>query len=1838
MYKLSTVIGKLVEEYVLSAIEGGRDCRLILPGLTPRIAREIHQYIKGKLPPQVGSYLIIGEEEDPSEEEGKIKPVGLTSKRIGSFVAVTTPGQLVHIQDSIRGSGGTIRSMAYSEEWPWIDDVGSESFRFNGPVLDALVKEWSNDPAEQEWLREFTLRGLLENTRSSSHRTQVLLEDVIGKFHPWLYPGIVGAREKFLFHAGIPRPAGAIAPFKTLISDSSRLCKGIIERYGEEGARDQAREKIEELFSGEQRGEVMRALDHLLDGLGTSDTIDLGLLAFHGCWRDAEDWNLLTSRLLEDIFRVKPTEAGIKYIPHVRRGIVSANNKKVATFKGETIEIEIYFENIPPDQVTNNSWTARVMSRQRNLVDPVVLGDSQGSVVVRLDTGTITRYAKKIPLRVALAHDGEIKVEQRLDLHLCGEDRPAFVVVEQGFDVIDATPTTDEDNPGKKIIVKEPVTVYLFYTEPSVPTIRDDDDGNIDLVELETGGIWKPARKLNVFERPGGQATWTFDFDDLSAVISFEGGDIVKGEFTLEDELRAFLSNPGTSEPRLKKLLGYFTNLGNDCYPALGGTGDRSMHRLFLSRVVTTPTGWHPVLTNLIEIDHDVSGSLGDFVNYLGQIDDVDFKRLMMPGDALVLLKAYSQAREAVLAEISTYCNQETTSADHPIYATHPIFMQERCREMEKLVQDYLQAYSSIIDHVHDHADQLSWHQLFVLVYLDCVVDWDGQRERNMFFLLGPWHPLVVAKRFMVQHALVSRAQRLVKDGPEGKEFRQLCALLGRIQGFRWVMALSTRDKKIESAFVSTTSDPGWHAVFKTSSPVVSPRGETVGFTTISRAFRDNLGLDTETTMGGSQDLPTLALSNYMNCYPSRRSIGIRVCQGYDSNDVVKRVDSFLHGEDDPTEKGLELPGGVRLYLQDPSRDEMDARWTKPPFFLYTYDDDSECIRVNNPDIFMSQPPSDVSFRNGAQFYELPRGKGLQSAFYEPLRWLTEGPSHVPDSVTYEFDIRNDASVDLGGVFVGVLGKLQSFVGYPQEKISSVPLPDHLHAPWVVIPGQTLDPAILVKYVCDSASRSPNERALWDYKVGLGGQSSSFYILSTIPKSFQVRVNGFFQKEDIASEFIMELGKIGIAIGGEALKSGRRALGIIGLVGAVRLLAGDHLPGSPISQVEGHVGFLLPVDSFESFFGKNDANSGKRSDILAVQIVLPTETSPKMRISACGVESKFVSGTFPRERVNDALQQGQSTSRDFKRLVTTSLGTGAMPERLALLELVRFGLRISSQATPVGSGSRVDIERVIFRCILEGNYEYFSPSHEALLVSTEAGLLGMGEHVTLQDGLWVRLTKTCWPGVADSSQFNSICQELASLFGPGEIPHVGRPITRTSYTSPEPAREGSQEVRQEQVTQCEVRKASETEPAESGPEKQEPLPLQKIFIGVDEARVAKYYDPQSPVDPLDNMNMMVTGSSGTGKTQFLKYLICKFREQGKNVLILDFKNDFASDEEFTTRAHLDRIFVNFDGLPYNPLIPYPVRHPATGKLYVQPGQHIAGVTSVFRRTFRLGDQQAAALKGAMASAFIAAGLDATGTIPYVDNDRFPDFSHVGHHLEQQNERAFNRLEPLFSLGLFKPEFKPNSFHELTGRSMVIDLSMIPSEEIKNALAQLVVMSAHAYFNSILHSGTIRQLFVIDEAFRVLEYESMADFVLQCRAYGVGMLLSSQYPSQFPIDVSSSLATKVIHGNGRDSNRIRDIVQLIRCEGREGDIAGLERFQAFIDNRHQPHTLIRTMNYPLYLVWSRLQKLGSATREELTSVAGFNPTMLPINNLVQLLTRMGLAEEKDGEINVISRVG
>lgn len=1841
MLTIAQVLGELLANYYHSYLDGDRDCRLLVPGLTPRIARQLHDYL---IENRVNSYLVIGEDDEPSEDTRLIRAIGLTSKRIGSFVAIASPGQLVHIQDSIRGSGGTIRSMAFSEEWPWIDD-GSESFRFDGPVLDSVIRRWSPDSEIQDWFREFILQGLVRHTQASSRRTQLLLEDILGEFDPTHYAEIDDIREKLLFHSGVPRPTGGILAVATLIRSSVSLGQKIIERCKkDEDVRDQARDMVLAVISKEEQDDVQSAVDCLLDGVGRSTTTDLGLLAFHSCWGankgGSAHWCSLHADRLADIFNVKEHEkAKVLFYVSCDRAVISDDRRKLASFVGEEVRLDISYK-IPANLFQGHSWEIQVLNRQR-VIASQALNNVQGQFIMPINTADIAkRYTRKIPIKIGLFRDGGMEADAKLDVHLCGEDRPAFAIVKPGFEVVDAGPSDAEEALDKKIIIDEPVHVFMLsYTASSV-SMCDGDDVSIDVIETGISGIWRSGQPVDVSAVPSGQIVRVCKFENARSVICFEPKDHEKGEFTLEDEVRVMISS--SKERRLKDLVELFAGRSDKPYSMLGKIDEAARRRTALASAMTNRVGWRPLLANLLEPcnQDQVVGSLGNFVNHIGHVDEGAFRSLILPEDAVELLEAYSNARDVVLKEIEARIDYGGLSIDHPVYASHPMFVHGRSIETEQVLSDYLDAYCNILSYLEDKQKRLEWPQLFVLSHLDCVVHWDVGQLRNAFVLVGPWHPLTLAKRFMVQAALFSRAEQMIKQ-QDRKSFRHLASLLGRVQGFRWIVGISADDRELEPLYVLTTSDPGWHFAFKTNCHSLATGEKFGGIAGIFARIQDKFGLATEAVAGASENLLVTCLSNYLRSFPSRRSIGVRIRRGYSESSIVGAVDSYLHADETPTEQGLQLPGGVRLYFEEPVSDMGDARWSNPPLYVYTFPDDTECVRDEHPDIYMLPPVKELSFKDNSEEYKLPRGTGREAVFSQALSWLTEGQTLVPKNVTYECDIAPAPGEGFGSVFTRAAVKTVKIFGESLVTVSSVDLPKRLDAPWVVIPGMGIDPAVLVKYVRDGADRAIQERALWDYKIDIARRDTSFFILSTIPRGFQVAVNGFFGRDDIAGSFIVELGRIGISIGGEALKSGRHALGVIGLVGAVRLFQGTgSAVHGPFVHDTRSIGFLVPVDSFASFFGRVGSSSaeldGKRADLLAIQIVFPRNDTDRIAISCCGIESKFTSGTFGVTRAHAALDQAQATFGEFKELVETSLHAGAMPERLALLEILKFGLRITSPNQPAEIQSWIHAEAAIYSAILTGNYEYCDSKYSAVLVSTEEQLPGVAEHVVLQEGLWIRLTRGHWPGISDTQQLDSIRQELSYLFSTC-MEHTAvveaKPAhePRTGAVPPEREPECQESVKaSEHITEAH-REPVDTDLDEEGGARREEGPLVQIFIGVDEGRRSVYYNPQSPVDPLDNMNLMVTGSSGTGKTQLLKYLICRVREQGKSVLILDFKNDFASDPTFAERSALDRIFVAFDGLPYNPLIPYPVRHPATGELFVQCGQHVAGVASVLRRTYGLGAQQQAAVKNAMVAAFSSVGIPTSGSARYSEEMNFPDFSHVGDTLQHDNPSAYNRLDPLFTLGLFKGEFRDASFPSLVGRSAILDLSQIPSDEIKNTLAQLVVLSAHAYYNSQSHSGTIRQVLVFDEAHRVLNSDYMLRLARECRAYGVATLLSSQYPSDFPSEISASMATKVIHGNGRDLERVKGIIQVIGCEGREGDVANLERFQAFVDNRHHPHTLVRTMNYPLYLVWAKLQELGTATREELSQAEGIDTSKLPIGNLVRQLERLGLAEEREGQV-------
>lgn len=1840
----SQVLGQLIYQYVDSFAVGGRDCRVLVPGLTKKIAREVHYYL---LSQGVNSYLIIGTEEDPSETDHLIRAVGLTSKRIGSFVAIADPGQMAHIQDSIRGSGGAIRFQAFSEEWPWIDS-GSEFFRFDGPVLSEIVKRWTADDEERKWLYELVSQGLIDHTRASSRREQILLEEILGSFDPNLYPVIIGVKQKFLYHAGIPGPQETFSDVTNLIRRTASLCQKIVGRcQNEDQLRQQVKDRVMDVVSeGEQEG-VRYALDCFLDGIGRSNTLDLGVIAFYSCWgedkNDPSHWQRLSLELLGELFDVKSREKSeVTYKIKCKRGIIGGKGRKIATFIGEEIILDVTYR-IPRSQFVAGNWAVRILNRQR-IVKEQVLNEYEGSFTLQLDTASIARsYTRKIPLRIAVVYGNEVDSYARLELHLCGEDRPAFVVADPPFDVVDAAESDEEETPDRKLTVEDPLHLFLFSHGDREISTRDENSNEINIIKTEMAGVWRTAQRVDPSAEPSGiviEAT----FGSLVAVLCFEAKDLERGKFTLEDEFRIAIS--GGRENRFKHLHSLFLGENVEPYPALGEMDETARRRISLANYMTCRTGWRPIITDLLIEKSYSLGSLGDYVNHAGPVDGEAFKALTLPEEPLSLLKSYYENRELVLREVESFPYQDSSNIEHPIYASHPVFTQKGAKRMEMLLSNFLDAYWDILYFISDSQNDLEWSQLFVLAHLDCVVHWDNTHLRNAFFLLGPWHPLILAKRFMVQSALFQRASR-VFDEQGGKDFRRLSFLLGGVEGFRWVLALSADDRSVEPAYVKPTSDPGWHFAMNTKAPSLAAIEEVRSVSGIAQVLRRNVGLGIMTGLGGDSNLAVTCLDNHVRAFPSKRSIGMRISGGYNGKDILKGVDAYIHDEDGATESGKQLPGGVRLCFQERPDETGGARWTDPPLYSYIFREDAECFQATQPDIYILPPVDELSFKTSTTSYQLPRGQANNAVFSKGLCWLTEGHTQVPKSIKFDYDFPREGQGGIGEAFTKVVGQIGYMLGSPVTAICEAALPQRLSSPWVVVPGYSIDPAILVKYVRDGADRDIQERALWDYKFDVTGRVNSYFVLSTVPRNFHVAVNGFFEGKDIASDFISELGRIGIAIGGEALKSGRRALGVVGLIGAVRLLVGHKGGGAPLKTGPGRVDLLIPVDSFASLFGKNGAGEGKRTDLLAIHLAMPGNGSSRLGISACGVESKLVTGTFGRSRAQSALAQARQTLEDFKKLVSGSLSEGGMPERLALADILNFGLRIISPGEPRGIENWVEKERVIYEALLTGNYEYMEAKYKAIVVSTEGQLSGVAEHVALPEGLWVRLTRGHWPGICDTPQLEDIREELRGLFGhgpeeelsavgaeygtptmestAGESPHAWEPPVTPSSGDP-PSAEAASGGKQEE-------KHSEKENSGSI-EKSDHPQLRKIFIGMDEARSEVCFDPKSPVDPLQNMHVMITGSSGTGKTQFLKYLICQIREQGKNCLILDLKNDFARDDTFCRKSNLERIFVNFEGVPFNPLIPYPVQHPATGELFVQCAQYIAGIASVLKQTYGLGVQQQAAVKNAITKAFNSAGIQTEGSIPYREDLVFPDFSNVCEPLRQENVAAYNRLESLFSLGLFREEARYKSFQSLVNRSSVLDLSQIPSDEIKNTIAQLIVLSSHAYYNAQPQTGNIRQFLVFDEAHRVLNSAYMHRLVREGRAYGVGTIMSSQYPSDFPSDISSSVATKIAYSNGREAERIKGIVRLLGCEGREGEIANLEPFQAIVENQHHPHTLIRAMNYPLFLVWLKLRELEKASRSELSQAEGLDTTKLSVKNLVRQLERLGLAEERDGQVLLV----
>ena len=376
--------------------------------------------------------------------------------------------------------------------------------------------------------------------------------------------------------------------------------------------------------------------------------------------------------------------------------------------------------------------------------------------------------------------------------------------------------------------------------------------------------------------------------------------------------------------------------------------------------------------------------------------------------------------------------------------------------------------------------------------------------------------------------------------------------------------------------------------------------------------------------------------------------------------------------------------------------------------------------------------------------------------------------------------------------------------------------------------------------------------------------------------------------------------------------------------------------------------------------------------------------------------------------------------------------------------------------------------------------------------------------------------------------------------GPKSLAHaVGDAGAPVELESAGPLSEASSGEVSEPVVEPQVRATNATAEPEVAPEAVRPRALLGTAAGPYGKPREVWFDPNLPGQKLPNPHISITGETGSGKTQATKAIISELGEQGLPALILDFKDDY-SDESFIATEDFQLYDPSFKALPFNPLTP------AIDKRQdlVNPSQHIYQVTDIIKRIYKLGDQQAYRLREAIKRAYEVAEISLRpATLPA--GKSFPPFDVVQHELldDKANEPLLGRLSPIFDLGLFATDAKPSNLEDFLQASTVIRLGQLPSDEVKNSVAEFFLMALYNYLIRQPQTHTLGRLLVLDEAWRVVESPFLTPLMREGRAFGLGVVIASQFPRDLPEAVRGSTATRLFFSQGQ-VEQIREIQRTI----------------------------------------------------------------------------------------------
>lgn len=383
----------------------------------------------------------------------------------------------------------------------------------------------------------------------------------------------------------------------------------------------------------------------------------------------------------------------------------------------------------------------------------------------------------------------------------------------------------------------------------------------------------------------------------------------------------------------------------------------------------------------------------------------------------------------------------------------------------------------------------------------------------------------------------------------------------------------------------------------------------------------------------------------------------------------------------------------------------------------------------------------------------------------------------------------------------------------------------------------------------------------------------------------------------------------------------------------------------------------------------------------------------------------------------------------------------------------------------------------------------------------------------------------------------------------------------------------------------------------------------EVEFGINQANGKKVIWYPNDSEQVFNFNTGVIGTSGTGKTQFVKSLITQLiLEKKRNfdnpdfgILIFDYKGDYnESKKDFVEAVHPN--IYKLEDLPFNPFTLV-----QTGSYKPRLPMHIAdGFIETIARVYHLGAIQRNNLQTAILAAYDEKGISLSNKETWT---RTPPtiYDVYRKYMEDESLKKNDSLQAALSYIVNYHIFEENpsktvSLYELIKGVTVIDLQGY-APELQNLIVALALdlfylqMQSHG---SSKISGKLREitkLILVDEAdnFMSQEFPALKKILKEGREFGVGLILSTQFLSHFnhgDDNYAQYIFTWVVHAMAGVKPAEVDLVFKLPAKSQEEqkileDIPKLQKFNSIVQiGTENP---IYNRDFPFYELMLKLSE-------------------------------------------------